>query len=64
MVCLSKKTHSNVPKLSEEDLRQLAEDKKKNFQDRLEFIRKYADRIKTQPDGVWSVAQAKFLDSQ
>lgn len=46
------------------NLKELKKDKKKNFEERLEFIDKYVDWMKSVPDKKWSKVQKEFLDSQ
>jgi len=38
--------------------------KEKNFQSRLEFIKFWADYVKSQPNEIWSKQQADFINSQ
>ncbi len=38
-------------------------DKKKNFEERLQFLHLYTDWIKKTPNKIWSKQQADFLDS-
>lgn len=38
-------------------------DKEKNFQERLEFIRYYAEWVLRSENSVWSEQQAKLIDS-
>ena len=42
---------------------ELKYDKTKNFQERLCFLRQYADWVKSVPNDVWSRQQAKFINS-
>ena len=37
--------------------------KEKNFQDRLDFIKKYADWMKKNTDREWSKQQKEFINS-
>lgn len=37
--------------------------KKKNFQQRLEFVRFWANYVRKTPNRVWSKQQADFIDS-
>ncbi len=46
------------------DLDELKEFKKKNFQDRLNFIDFWVNYMKTHSDQEWSKQQADFIDSQ
>lgn len=43
------------------DLRELKEFKRKNFKDRLEFIEKYAEWVKKNPNKKWSSQQKKII---
>lgn len=45
------------------DLKELEEFKEKNFRERLEFIDKYAEWVKKQPNTKWSSQQNKIIDS-
>lgn len=38
-------------------------DSKKNFEERLEFVRQYANWVKSVPNRVWSRQQAKLINS-
>ena len=44
------------------DLKELEEDKKKNFEDRLKFIDMWVDYIKKHPDQKWSAEQKVLID--
>jgi hypothetical protein len=46
------------------DLNELNEFKKKNFEDRLNFINFWTDYIKKHSDEEWSKQQATIIDSQ
>ena len=46
------------------DLNELNEFKKKNFEDRLNFISFWTDYIKKHSDEEWSKQQATIIDSQ
>lgn len=46
------------------DLEQLEEDKKKNVQERLEFVEFWAEYIRTHTDKEWSEPQKMLIDSQ
>lgn len=39
------------------DLKELEEQKKENFKERLEFIKKYAEWVKKTPNKIWSKQQ-------
>jgi len=38
--------------------------KERNFRSRLEFVRFWADYVKSQPNEIWSKQQADFINSQ
>ena len=44
------------------NLKELEKQKKENFKERLEFIKKYAEWIKKTPNKIWSKRQKEFLD--
>jgi len=44
------------------DLKELEEDKKKNFEERLKFIDMWVDYIKKHPDQKWSAEQKVLID--
>jgi len=44
------------------DLKELKEEMKRNKEQRLEFVRLYANWLKKTPNKVWSRQQKKFLD--
>ncbi len=46
------------------NLEKLNEDKRKNFEERLDFIKFWADYIKTHEDEDWSEQQNIIIDSQ
>lgn len=48
------------PKLTV-DLKELAQDKKKNFKARLAFIDSYVEWLKKTPNSVWSKQQKRML---
>jgi len=43
------------------DLKELEEQKKRNFEDRLRFIELYVKWLKKTPNKVWSKQQKEFL---
>ncbi len=47
--------------LTEKDLREIEAEKKRNNEQRLEFVRRYAEWLKKTPNKVWSKQHAKFL---
>ena len=50
-----------VPKI---DLKELEEDKKRNFESMLKFIEYYVKWLKKTPNKEWSKQQQKLIDSQ
>jgi len=44
------------------DLRELEEQKRENSEERMEFIKKYAEWIKKKSNREWSSQQAKIID--
>lgn len=44
------------------DLKELEEDKRKNFEERLKFIDMWVDYIKKHPDKKWSAEQKVLID--
>ncbi len=44
------------------DLKELEEDKKRNFEERLRFIDLYVQWLKKTPNDVWSKQQKKLID--
>jgi len=50
--------------LEEADLVELRKEKRKNFRERLKFIKYWANYIKTHPDREWSKQQKELIDSQ
>ena len=51
-----------VLKLTEKDLCELEEEKKRNFKQRLEFIDQYVAWLKKTPNKKWSKQQNKLLN--
>ena len=51
-----------VKKLPKIDLKELKEEMELNRQQRLEFVRQYAEWLKKTPNKVWSRQQAKYLN--
>lgn len=51
-----------MPKLPKINLKELKEDKKRNFRERLRFIEQYVAWLKKQTDKEWSTQHKKFLD--
>ncbi|MBI4045042.1 MAG: hypothetical protein HY392_05015 [Candidatus Diapherotrites archaeon] len=45
------------------DLKELEEDKKRNHEQRLEFVRIYAKWVKKTPNKVWSKQHKEFIDN-
>ena len=46
------------------DLKKAKTDKERNFRERLQFIKFWANYIKTHPDDKWSEQQNMLIDSQ
>ncbi len=44
------------------NLREMAEEKKRNFEERLNFIDMYVEWLKKTPNEVWSLQQKKLID--
>jgi len=44
------------------NLKELEKQKRENFKERLEFIKKYAEWVKKTPNKIWSKRQKEFLD--
>ena len=49
-------------KLTEKDLKELEEEKKRNFEQRLDFIDAYVEWLKKTPNKKWSKQQNKMLN--
>lgn len=49
-------------KLLKIDLKELEEEKKRNFKARMEFIDMYANWLKKQPDKKWSRGQNRLIN--
>jgi len=47
-------------KLTEKDLKELNEEMKKNQEQRMSFVKKYAEWIKKTPNKTWSKQQSKY----
>ena len=45
------------------DFKELEEFKRRNFQERLKFIRFWVDYIKKNPNNVWSMQQKRIVDT-
>jgi len=50
-------------KTPEINLKELEKQKKENFKDRMEFIKKYAEWIKKTGNSEWSEQQAEIIDN-
>ncbi len=50
-----------MEKLPKIDLKELKKEMELNKQQRLEFVRQYAEWLKKTPNKVWSKQQAKYL---
>jgi len=48
-----------IPEINDKEFEEL---KKRNFEERLEFIRKYAEWMKKTPNKVWSKQQKDLID--
>ncbi|UCH88942.1 MAG: hypothetical protein JSV49_12020 [Thermoplasmata archaeon] len=46
------------------DLKELEDDKKRNFEERLKFIDLYVEWLKKTPNSVWSKQQKKLIDGK
>lgn len=46
------------------DLKKLNEEKERNFKERLDFVRFWAEYVKTHSDEEWSEQQNMLIDSQ
>jgi hypothetical protein len=46
------------------DLKEMEEFKKKNAEERLDFVRYWAEYVKTHPDKEWSKAQNVIINGQ
>ena len=46
------------------DLKELDKDRKRNFEERLKFVKYWAEYVKSHPDEVWSEQQNLLIDSQ
>ena len=55
---------ARVPKLTVKDRREMAEEKRRNFQERLAFIDQRVAWMKRTPNVVWSRQQNALIDSQ
>ena len=51
-----------TPKLTAEDRKKIAEDLRRNREDRFDFVRLYAAWLKKTPNKIWSKQHVKFLD--
>ncbi len=50
-----------LPKLTEEDRREMEEEKRRNTEERLKFVVFYAEWLKKTPNKVWSKQQVKYF---
>ncbi len=53
---------TEVPTLTEEDRKEMEEEKKKNFEERMHFIDLYVKWLKKTPNKVWSKQQKKIIE--
>ena len=49
-------------KVPDIDLNALKKEKERNFKERLEFLKKYAEWVKKTPNKEWSRQQKKIID--
>ncbi len=56
--------YQGLPKLTAKDRREMAEDKKRNMEQRMAFVDFYAEWLKKTPNKVWSKQHAKFLGNK
>ena len=49
-------------KVPDIDIEKLRKFKEKNFQERLDFLKKYADWVKKTPNKKWSKEQKEIID--
>ena len=49
-------------KVPDIDIEKLRKFKEKNFQERLDFLKKYADWVKKTPNKKWSSQQKEIID--
>ena len=49
-------------KIPDIDIEKLKKFKEKNFKERLEFLKKYAEWLKKTPNKKWSAQQKKIID--
>ena len=50
-----------MPRLTEKDREEMREEVKRNSEQRLDFVRRYANWVKKTPNKVWSKQHAKYL---
>lgn len=50
-----------IPKLTEKDFKELEEEKKRNFRQRMEFIDFYASWLMKTPNAKWSKRYKKYF---
>ena len=53
-----------MPEKTKMILEELKEEKRKNFKERIWFIKYWANYIKTHPDEEWSKHQKRLIDAQ
>lgn len=51
-----------APEITEKDLEDLKKFKKKNFEERMKFIKSYAEWLKKTPNKEWSKQQKDIID--
>lgn len=50
-----------MPRLTEKDREEMREEVKRNSEQRLDFVRRYANWVKKTPNKVWSKQHAKYF---
>ena len=55
---------ATVPKLTEKDRREMAEEKRRNFEERLAFIDKHVEWLRKTGNKEWSRQQNELIDGQ
>jgi hypothetical protein len=52
---------NGLPKLTAKDRKEMVEEKKRNFEQRLAFVDFYAEWLKKTPNKTWSKQHSKYL---
>lgn len=55
---------AKVPKLTEKDRQEMAEEKRRNFEERLAFIDQRVAWMQRTPNATWSTQQNALIDGQ